>query len=234
MPAVIYGKHPAFGDFLTHGMAHAQFLKLDNWLNDVLPIVQSVLADDWEANWRSARPLRFWIGPDVVGAPLMGLIAMSQDKVGRRYPLIFGLTGYSVPSPISEGHSEALYDLLWAHVSNFVMPKTGTQGSTTLLEGFVEPDLSAFPWLQDENSTIWGQRADGDISRLLLDAQHAEHHKAQVSRSHWWRAAPNNGAAPADWLAATGLPDASAFYWLLTGQVAPQDLDDDLRAKRGG
>lgn len=221
MPAVIYGKHPAFGDFIALGMEHKYFLKLDEWLNTALPAVQTHLANEWEATWRAAKPLRFWIGPSVLGVPFFGLMALSQDKVGRRYPLLFGITGYAVPSPTSHEHDERIYDAMWAHVSGFKLPQDGKLASSALIDGFIEPDLSAFPWIPGQDTSIWGQRKDGDVQRLLADAQIAEAHKAQVSRSHWWRGSNADPTSPADWLATTGLPNAEAFYWLLTGQAAP-------------
>lgn len=235
MSAVIYGKHPAFGDFIALGLEHAHFLKLDEWLNKTLPVVQSLLADEWEAVWRNAGALRFWIGPGVLGVPFFGLMAMSQDKVGRRYPLLFGMTGYALPSPTTDGHDESVYDAMWAHVSGFQLPKDGKLVSSALIADFVEPDLSAYPWGPGgDDVSIWGQRRDGDVHRLLTDARLAEAHKAQVSRSHWWRGSDVNSGRPAEWLATTGLPDAEAFYWLLTGRAAPASQRNSNTTSAGG
>ena len=218
MSAVIYGKHPAFGDFLAHGLYHAVFAKLDAWANDTLPEVQNRLGDQWEHCWKTARPCRFWFGPEVLGVPLIGIMSTSQDKVGRRFPLIFGLTGDMVPPPTDPAHDEGCYDVLWAHMAAFEIPDDGLKGGAALLEGFVEPDVHGVPWAAHDSACIWGRRQDGDLGRLLHDAVAAETAKAQVSRTHWWRVGQAERGEPADWMATTGLPDAAAMCWLLTGE----------------
>ena len=54
---VIYGKHPAYGDFLAHGLDHALLSRFDSWLEHVLPALKQGLGDDWEAGWAAAPPL---------------------------------------------------------------------------------------------------------------------------------------------------------------------------------
>jgi type VI secretion system protein ImpM len=214
MSAVIYGKHPAFGDFLAHGMRHEVFVVLDRWLESVLPGLRRDLADDWEVAWSNAPVLRFWVGPRVLGEPLMGLFMTSRDRVGRRYPLIFGLTGPVTPPPVHKAHDESPYDHLWAHVAGFQMPEERPQGAETLLRGFTEPQVQGAPWEPGTDTSLWGQRSDDDLGRLFADARAADAQQAQLARSHWWH--PGLPNREAGWLGATGLPDAAALNWLLT------------------
>ena len=216
MSAVIYGKHPAFGDFLAHGLPHEVFVVLDRWLEEVLPVLKQGLGEEWEVAWRNAPVLRFWIGPEVLKAPLMGLFIASQDKVGRRYPLIFGLTGVVVPPPVHRAHDDAPYDALWRHVSDFRMPETGPRGAETLLAGFDVPDPAGAAWQAGQDTTLWAQRADGALARLLADARAADAQQAQLARSHWWQGA--DATHEAGWLGAAGLPDADSLRWLITGR----------------
>ncbi|MEL6617290.1 MAG: type VI secretion system-associated protein TagF [Pseudomonadota bacterium] len=214
MSTVIYGKHPAFGDFLAHGLEHSVLSNFDAWLEGILPPLKKELGDDWERAWASAPPLNFWLGPDIIGAPLIGVFLPSQDKVGRRFPLILGLTGVVSPPPLHPAHDEGPYIAIASHIAQFEVPKDGTRGAATLIEGFEAPALQGVVYEEGQDGTIWGHRDDGDLRRLFNDAVVADAQKAQLGRSHWWHAGlPDRSAG---WLAANGLPDLTAMRWLLT------------------
>jgi len=228
---VIYGKHPGFGDFLTLGLEHQTFLKLDAWLEASLPKLKAELAEYWEAAWAAAPPLQFWMGPEIIGAPLCGMFYASRDKVGRRYPLIFALTGPITPPPVHKVYDDAPYQAIHAHVAGFQMPQSGPRGAVTLLDGFSVPELQGAPFEADERGALWGSRKDGDLARLLSDARATDADKAQMGRTHWWHPAlPDRSAG---WLGVNGLPDSTALRWLLTDRVrqpseppAPQDVPE--------
>lgn len=218
---VIYGKHPAYGDFLAHGLEHGQFLELDRWLEGVLPQLKSGLGDNWESAWRHAPVLRFWIGPDVFGVPLFGVFIASRDKVSRRYPLMFGLTCIVPPPPIHAAHDEDTYDRLQAHITGFEVPREGTRGAKTLLTGFETPEVRGSRFEDGFDGVLWGSRHDGDLARLFHDARGADYDKSQLARSHWWH--PADEIRDAGWLAVNGMPDTQAMNWLLTGRVRPAE-----------
>ena len=232
MDLVIYGKHPAFGDFLAYGLEHSILHQFDTWLEGVLPPLRKDLNDQWEVAWAAAPPLYFWLGPDVLGAPLFGLFMPSQDKVGRRFPLICGLTGIVTPPPVHDGCSDRPYRALADHLAGFSVPPEGTRGAQTLAAGFVMPTVEGVPFEPGQDGTIWGHRDDGDLRKLFHDAQPQDADKAQLHRSHWWHAAmPNRSAG---WLATNGLPDKDALSWLLCGrlrQPAAQPVQGDVSAQ---
>lgn len=216
---VIYGKHPAFGDFLAHGLAHELLGRFDTWLGEVLPALKKSLEDNWEATWAAAPRLNFWLGPDIIGAPLMGVFLPSQDKVGRRFPLIVGLTGVVTPPPLHPAHDPVPYRTLAHHIAGFTVPKDGTRGASTLIDGLEPPPLQGVVFEPGQDGTIWGHREDGDLRRLFSDALSADADKAQLGRSHWWHEAmPTRSAG---WLGANGLPDLTALRWLLTERAHP-------------
>lgn len=215
--AVVYGKHPAYGDFLAHGLPREQMAFFDRWLEGVLPSLKEGLGQQWEASWRAAPVLRFWIGPDIMGAPLVGLMLASRDKVGRRYPLLFGLTGVISPPPLHPAHDESPYEALLAHLSAFDAPAEGAKGVGKLLEGLDLPDLQGLPFEEGQDGVLWASRKDGNLAQLLSDARSADGDKAQLGRSHWWH--PRETYRQAGWLAVNGLPDVGALRWLLTDRV---------------
>ena len=227
MTPFLYGKHPAFGDFLSYGSSGGLVSGLDHWLETVLTELRDGLGAGWESSWQSAPVLRFWIGPDVLGVPAYGVFLPSRDRVGRKYPLLVGVSdpegeGHAGVPPTDSRHDEAVYDALYAHIAGLRPPEGGFRGGADLLEGLTLPPAPAIVWEEGLSGTIWGQRNDGDLARLLQDAGGVEAERAEFSRSHWWH--PDQGARAAGWLACDGLPKTEAFGWLLTGRLrTPQD-----------
>ena len=213
--AVVYGKHKAFGDFLNLGLPPENLAVLDTWLDHVLPELRQRLGQNWERVWAAADPIHFWLGPNVLGVPLTGIFMTSTDKVGRRFPLIFGLGGGMMPPPVDLGFDPIPYAALWSHISGFRMPEGGHQDGQVLLAGFDLPDVASGDWAGDSDGALWAQRRDGDLERLLADSRRHDATLAQFTRSHWWRQATDTRGA--GWLACNDLPDAAAFEWLLTG-----------------
>ncbi|MEL6915918.1 MAG: type VI secretion system-associated protein TagF [Pseudomonadota bacterium] len=221
MSAVIYGKHPAYGDFLGHGLPHAELHVFDRWLEAVLPKLRDGLGDQWEAAWRAAPALRFWAGPDIIGAPLAGVMLASRDRVGRRYPLIFALTGVVSPPPLHPAFDHGPYEAMLGHILAFEAPPDGAKGAVRLIEGMALPELAGAPFEEGQDGVLWASRADGNLGQLFQDARGADADKAQLGRSHWWH--PATEVRQAGWLAVNGLPDADALRWLLTDRVVASE-----------
>jgi len=75
-----YGKLPSAGDFVTRRLPHDFVLSWDRWLaKQIAPLISS-------EQWNPALPLRFISGASAFG-PAAGIIAASNDRVGRRFPL---------------------------------------------------------------------------------------------------------------------------------------------------
>jgi type VI secretion system protein ImpM len=226
--AVIYGKHRAFGDFLAMGLPHENLAPLDGWLEAVLPGLRARLGENWEAGWAAAPPLRFWIGPSLLGTPLMGIFMTSADRVGRRFPLLFGLGGVLAPPPVAPGFDAAPYEVLWQHIAGFRMPEEPGIKGEILLGGFEVPEVAGRPWEAGSDGTLWAHRSDGALARLFEDARPHDAAQAQFTRSHWWHEGGNGREA--GWLACNGLPDAAAMDWLLTGNEGGSGNDQGAGA----
>ena len=94
----IFGKHPAFGDFLGAGLSGGLRELLEAWLNRMLPELRALWAGAWEQNWDSAPVLRFWIGAGLSGGVgLRGVMIPSRDRTGRRFPLVVAQAGGPPP-----------------------------------------------------------------------------------------------------------------------------------------
>lgn len=234
MTTVIYGKHPAFGDFLTAGLEPAALTQLEAWVQPCLTAVRDELGEGWETAWDTAPPLRVWIGADVLGVPLMGIWVPSWDKVGRRYPLIVGVAGYDTLPPIHPDHDEGFYVALEGALRDLDATTCAQGGVQGLIEGIAMPQINGTVPQMRPTGMIWGQRADGDLSRLMRDARDTDAARAQLGRSHWWY--PAGAGRDAGWMGTNGLPDARALRWLMaevdTDTMPAQD--DDGHAEEGG
>lgn len=228
MSVVLYGKHPGFGDFLSWGMDRSAFGRLEAWVQEVLPSTREQLGDSWDVVWDTAPDLHFWIGPEVLGAPLCGVWRASVDRVGRKYPLMLGLTGPVTPPPVNPAFDPAPFAALDVHLARIGDITAGQGGVQSLVAGFDLPPVSGTPYDARQASMLWGMRGDDDLDRLFRDAAEADAYCAQYGRSHWWQA--GQPTREAGWLAMNGLPDASAMRWLLAERVRAPDTTDKTGA----
>jgi type VI secretion system protein ImpM len=208
----IMGKHPGFGDFVAHGLSEATRQGLDTWLTSCLPPLRDRLGDGWEAFWDNAPVLRFWIGRALAGRTLAGVLRTSQDKVGRRFPLILVAEGVAVSPPVI-APDQAFFEALEAQLDCMV----AGDGASSLLDGF-DPALTPPPEdeaILAEGPTVWAHRSDGDLAALLAAATPVDHARAATGRSYWWTPRGRSGATV--WLAQPGMPGADAMGWLLGG-----------------
>lgn len=82
---LLFGKMPAHGDFVARGLESGERGALDAWLSASLAAARATPAFD--DLYDRAPP---WRCRTVAGA---GAIAPSQDRVGRRFPLLLAVRG---------------------------------------------------------------------------------------------------------------------------------------------
>lgn len=91
--AGFFGKIPARGDFVRHGLPSDLVQDLDDWWQVVLPGSQARLGDTWVASWMEAPIWRFMLPPGLCGGGVVaGLWLPSTDKAGRLFPLTLAIT----------------------------------------------------------------------------------------------------------------------------------------------
>ncbi len=88
MDVGLYGKLPSHGDFLRR-RASDEFVDVwDGWLQDGMAASRAVLGDRWLDVYLTSPVWRFACSAGVCGgAPVIGLLAPSVDRVGRYFPL---------------------------------------------------------------------------------------------------------------------------------------------------
>jgi type VI secretion system ImpM family protein len=107
--AFLFGKLPAHGDFVTRAMAPDDRDALDLYLAASLAEARAALGDAFDDIYEQAPPWRFaWTHGGVWTA---GAMALSEDGVGRRYPILVARDGLG-PENI-EGAADAIENLLY-------------------------------------------------------------------------------------------------------------------------
>ncbi|MGL5008796.1 MAG: type VI secretion system-associated protein TagF [Paracoccaceae bacterium] len=206
MGRFVYGKHPAFGDFLTAGLSDAAQNRIEAWLNASLQTLRNAWGEAWQDGFDASPPIAFWIGARVAGqAALRGAMLPSRDKVGRRFPLLAGTEG---PGPLPPAvDPTATYGAEVAAILAELDPDP-EQGAQGVIAGLPEVDGEDV----DADPAFWAARDDGDTAQLWADVAFADHLRAAHGRSYWWVA-----TAPTALYATDGLPPAEALAWLMTG-----------------
>jgi type VI secretion system protein ImpM len=83
-----YGKLPNVGDFASRRLPEGVIRVWDEWLQQGLASAREDLGVGWLEAYLVAPIMRFWLGPEVLGAsPWAGLVMPSVDRVGRYFPL---------------------------------------------------------------------------------------------------------------------------------------------------
>lgn len=83
----IYGKHPSFGDYISHNLGVSLFDALSNWIDIGTHLVCH------EPGSYSHYGYRFWIRGVNRGTLVCGILKSSSDSSGRSYPLTIMGTG---------------------------------------------------------------------------------------------------------------------------------------------
>lgn len=227
----VYGKHPAKGDFLAHGLPPAVQAKLEVWLDAALAEAREALGAEWQTVWPTAPHLHFWLGEGIWGEPVAGLMAPAQDRVGRRFPLVYLATGTDAPPPPVADAGQDWHRALSAHAAAMLL-RGDLDQPADLLSGAPHP-AEAEGVAAVGPTEFWAARPGPEVEALWQDVALADHRRAAATRSYWWTEGAL--AAPADPLpqpepdAAPDEPQAppppppEQDVWALAGVVADDE-----------
>ena len=112
MSAILFGKLPAHGDFISRGLLAGERDRLDDWLSTEMADTRAAFGKAFEDLFDTAPPWRCaWAGEGHWSA---GALAPSVDAVGRRFPLLVARDGLRAEEAraVAEACEAALYDAL--------------------------------------------------------------------------------------------------------------------------
>ncbi|MEP3348225.1 MAG: type VI secretion system-associated protein TagF [Litoreibacter sp.] len=219
----IFGKHPAFGDFIGAGMSKPMQVALEEWMGAVLPRVRDNLGEVWQPFYDIALPLRFWLGegvlPTAVGGPVAGVMVFSHDKVGRRFPLIALIEGAQFPPP-TVVPDQRWYDALQKAMLEHDTPEVAADLSTmlSLPDGFLPAPI------EGGDAGFWAVHSAGAVEEMMANVATTDQRRAAARRSYWWSA--GDASRTATFHSTEGWPDATVFQWLLAGNPADEPVEE--------
>lgn len=213
------GKHPAFGDFVSARVDPDWRAAFEVWLTAMLAQLRETLAGDWQGFYDGLRPLRFWIGGEVLpglGA-CRGVLIASRDRVGRRFPFVMveqGAQGTPPPLDTDQAFYAQAVDFAQAALTQRV------ERPEDLLAGVGSGDSAAATPGQ-----LWATNPSQDVAELLGDIAVVDHMRAAAGRTYWWTCA--QGDVPSAVWAQAGLPDHDAIVWVATSGAKEDEARHD-------
>ncbi len=100
----LFGKMPTLGDFVVRGLGQQTRDHLDGWLSREMEAARAAAGDGFEARYDAAPPWNF-VECDEAGQWNGGALCASQDRAGRRFPLIMAIPAddAAAAAALSEG-----------------------------------------------------------------------------------------------------------------------------------
>ena len=84
----LYGKLPAYGDFLTRNLNATFINPWDEWLQSFISASQDQIGENWLDIYLTSPIWRFVLSPGVIDKYMWcGLLMPSVDRVGRYFPI---------------------------------------------------------------------------------------------------------------------------------------------------
>lgn len=217
----LYGKLPTAGDFLSVEIPRPLLRPLEDWLSASVATSRDNVEGDWTEIFDKAPVWCFWIGENVLGRRMAGVLRTSRDKVGRRFPVVLFTSSEDrnavAEAPVLDSDWQFYRDLgeeltylaglAPDEISERLKAAGGPAGG--LGEPITDPEPSASFWAvaPEPGETGW--------QSMIEDAASVDHGQATANRSYWWT--PEGAGSHAALFSTQGMPDPHVFAWFLTG-----------------
>lgn len=221
----LFGKHPAFGDFIGRGVPAALQAALEAWLTPTLAQLAAARGQGFAALYDHAPVLGFWIGAQVLPEsgrrPLRGALIPSRDRVGRRFPLVpVQYPAPPLPPPLAQ--DDGFHAAIIAAADGLLRHQAVTAGDLlATLPSLPATAPAPVPAAgDDEGDLFWAANPAKPAAALWQAVAATDLQRASRRRSYWFAdLRPGQGASAV--LACDGLPDAQALDWLMAGVALP-------------
>lgn len=136
----IYGKLPAYGDFISHGINRRTQNHIDKWMVDILSRTREKWKDDFSEKFRVAQPWFF------NGKSKSAIIIPSVDKVGRLFPFFASVS--------RKVRFQSFYDSVYDAISRQIDSQTLFDSIHNLEHQSVEVDPAGWFLLESEELAL--------------------------------------------------------------------------------
>jgi len=211
----LFGKMPSKRDFIALNAPRGFLGPFETWLQLGVATSKESLGEAWRELFLQAPIWRFWIGQNIFGSNVAGVMMPSVDGVGRYFPLsafAVASVGTEVVSPL-EGNTDDWYQA----TENLLL--------TTLDDGFsdtpeqlaskMELPLTVSVKSVDNNSAIipggylLSLAPEQPITEIFADLAKQEMHNALSPLSFWWTIGCLDGVPSV--MVFDGMPSADVF-----------------------
>lgn len=225
--AGLYGKHPAFGDFIGAGLPDEVVAPLANWIQASLGEWRDRTGEGWGPVFDGMPRLGFWIGPALMGGEaLRGAMAPSRDRSGRRFPMIVAQSGGVAPVTQPQPDFDHIAGLALASILDSERPDP---------RGTAERLARELPSVADDQDqptwpTFWARNDAIDATALFDQLREADHAHATAARSYWWFSDQTDQGGSGI-LACQGWPGPDDMAWLIEAgePAAVEPQSEDIR-----
>lgn len=217
----LFGKLGSKRDFIALATPR-KFLEVwEPWMQACLSASRHQLGAGWQNAFLSAPIWRFWLGADICGSSVAGVIMPSIDAVGRYYPLTLHAIADDATS-IALPDTDA-QDPWYEEAERFLLatldPGVSFETTATALEQMHPASLQ--PQAEVElirSGNLVGTTPGEDGFAASLATLRSTNPEMYAAGTFWWTAGGNDFASMA--LSCHGLPDPYDYSILLTGQLA--------------
>jgi type VI secretion system protein ImpM len=224
-PAVagLYGKIPAYGDFLHRDLPSSFVEPWNSWLDQGLRASQTVLKDGWMEAYLTSPPWRFILEPGLAGEEgWLGVMASSVDRVNRCYPITVAIAlGQDVRLPLLteaiDSTLDALEKIILRLIDGSWTPDAVMAGidalALTIGQSAIPPAVMSHGGAERLMTGPFHASISGLALRWFLEVQQGA--SEQDPLSGWWHR-QWGGRGPESFVT-PGLPGPGCFVSLLDG-----------------
>jgi type VI secretion system ImpM family protein len=120
LPALCFGKIPAFGDFVRVQGSGQEVLVLDQWLEEGIYSSKRKLQHTWDQTFRKSPAYHILYHAPQTPFFLTGILSPSTDQSGRLFPFLTALRGTSADFPDAfAAHSPLLFAPFYERANAF-------------------------------------------------------------------------------------------------------------------
>ena len=231
MTCGLYGKLPMKRDFISVSVPQPFLALWEPWLQDGLQASRDALGDRWRPAFQQAPIWRFWLGAGLCGVSVLGSFMPSIDGVGRYFPL----TAFACADPgafFSPPQHDAQPDW-FSRVEEMLL---GVLDDAASYDATLEI-LNRLPAPTSGATAAGGVAIVSSAAIIMCDEDGLERGLATLAEDRagsrlrsscfLWTIGGDNLKPIA--LLSEGLPDASIFDGLLTGDfIAPDKRESGL------
>ena len=219
----LYGKAPAFGDFVVRRLPSSFVRPWDDWLSRSLAASRQQIGEGWTHAYLSSPPWRFALDPGLAGATgWLGVLASSIDQVRRCYPITVAiplpagmrLTGVSGDlDPVARDLEATALQLIGGEVAPDEAADRIAAAARSLASSLFRGSRFSLPGVARLQTGVRYPSLATMATDLDWDGDEAK--RAAPAASAWWHE-PWSGTLAAN-LLCVGLPGPDIFASMLDG-----------------